>query len=60
MTWLWESKIKSKSSFLNVLEFLYVPRKQYNEILPMIKPGGEEFYEEYIEKNYQFETENVL
>ena len=41
-----------------ILEHLCLPRKQYEEILPLMKSGGDKFYNEYVDNNYQFETEN--
>ena len=41
---LWLSKLKSRFSFLTILQFINVKRNEFSIILIMLKNEGSEFY----------------
>jgi hypothetical protein len=62
---LWDGKLKSRASFLLIIEFLDVKRKQLQGVLPLMKKVGDKFFSKYIENNVQFwfhgiRTRNVI
>jgi len=51
---LWNAKLRSRNSFLLVLEHLPLNRTGLSRMLKMLKPAGSLFFNNYISKNYQF------
>ena len=55
IAFLWETKLKSRASFLAILEFMEVNLKTLRTILMQLNPtDGNEFYEHYVKGSYQF------
>jgi hypothetical protein len=44
VTYLWLSKLKSRNSFLLILEFLAVSRPEFRPLLGLLKKGGLQFF----------------
>ena len=55
VTFLWETNLKSRASFLLILEFIHVLRADLISILGTLAPAGEEFFKSYIVGNHQFD-----
>jgi len=51
--YLWETKLKSRNSFLTICEMLPV-KEQLVDTLGMLHPNGKEFHEKYVTNNWQF------
>ena len=54
MKFLWETKIKSRASFLMILELLRIKKDGLRSLLVHLSPDGQGFYERFVTKNYQF------
>ena len=53
VTYLWDSNLKSRASFLMILDFLPVHRKKYIDLMALLSPGySSEFFEAYIKHSY--------
>ena len=52
--YLWTAKLKSRNSFLLVLEFLQVPRKLFKSVLCSLRPDSPAFYDTYVAGSWQF------
>ena len=51
---MWESNLKSRNSFLMILEFMNLERQKLPSLLKMMKPSGEKFYKRYCWHSKQF------
>ena len=62
VSYLWEANIKSRNSFLMILEFMEIPRKEVKEVLQMLQPGSysNEFYVKYVMNSRQFMVQAAL
>ena len=56
---MWGSKLKSRNSFLAILEFINVPRAKFRKILVLMQPGGIDFHKKYIRESHQFDTHDI-
>ena len=54
---LWNTKLKSRNSFLLILEMLNLPKPHYRGLLYSLVPScGDAFYDDYVKKGYQFSS----
>jgi hypothetical protein len=52
VTYLWDTKLRSRGCFLLICEFISVLKLQFWTVLAFIKPKGcMEFYKHYIEES---------
>jgi hypothetical protein len=55
IAFLWETKLKSRASFLSILEFMEVSLKTQRTILMHLNPtDGNAVYERYVRGSFQF------
>ena len=60
ISYLWTAKLKSRNSFLTILEFLPLTRTQlHNTVRSLKEAGSTKFFERYIHPSYQFENHDL-
>ena len=58
--YLWKCKLKSRQSFIVILESINVKRSKLQDMLCLMKPeGAGAFYDNYVAKNFCFSKHNM-
>ena len=49
---LWSSKLKSRGSYLTILEFMHIEKPKFRDVLVLLKSSGDDLYENHVAHSY--------